>query len=294
MRTLDVWYARLELDEIVQRWGREVRAKRLQRIERTVAKRRAKDHLRAFAKLTEVADGERRIVNDPPLIVPIEDLVPAGEQERLAETVRQIFRSYRRTLAVDRRQLLERFRYGHAARKVVGVGSVGMQAWILLLLGRHDDDPLFLQLKEAQASVLEPFLGTSGFVNHGQRVVEGQRLTQAARDVLLGWTHARDVDGSVERDYYVRQLWDGKASATIDAMDPETMAVYAEICGWTLAHGHARSGDPVALASYLGRGGAFDRALASFGEIYADQNERDYAALRAAAAAGRIPVQSGL
>jgi uncharacterized protein (DUF2252 family) len=294
MRTLDVWYARLELDEIVQRWGREVRAKRLQRIERSVAKRRAKDHLRAFAKLTEIADGERRIVNDPPLIVPIEELVPADQQERLAETVRQIFRSYRRTLVVDRRQLLERFRYGHAARKVVGVGSVGMQAWILLLLGRHDDDPLFLQLKEAQASVLEPFLGKSGFANHGRRVVEGQRLTQAARDVLLGWTHARDVDGSVERDYYVRQLWDGKASASIDAMDPETMAVYAEICGWTLAHAHARSGDPVALAGYLGRGDALDRALASFAETYADQNERDFAALEAAAAAGRITVQSGL
>jgi uncharacterized protein (DUF2252 family) len=294
MRTLDVWYARLEVDEIVRRWGSEVRAKRLARIERSVAKRRAKDHLRAFAKLTEVVDGERRIVSDPPLIVPLEELVPPGEHERLAEALRQIFRSYRRTVVVDRRRLLERFRYADVARKVVGVGSVGMQAWILLLLGRDDDDPLFLQLKEAQASVLEPFLGKSEFANHGQRVVEGQRLTQAARDVLLGWTHARDVDGSIERDFYVRQLWDGKASASIDAMDPETMAVYAEICGWTLARAHARSGDPVALASYLGRGDAFDRALASFAERYADQNERDYAALEAAAAAGRITVQSGL
>jgi uncharacterized protein (DUF2252 family) len=294
MRTLDVWYARLEVDEIVRRWGSEVRAKRLARIERSVAKRRAKDHLRAFAKLTEVVDGERRIVSDPPLIVPLEELVPPGEHERLAEALRQIFRSYRRTVVVDRRRLLERFRYADVARKVVGVGSVGMQAWILLLLGRDDDDPLFLQLKEAQASVLEPFLGKSEFANHGQRVVEGQRLTQAARDVLLGWTHARDVDGSIERDFYVRQLWDGKASASIDAMDPETMAVYAEICGWTLARAHARSGDPVALASYLGRGDAFDRALASFAERYADQNERDYAALEAAAAVGRITVQSGL
>jgi uncharacterized protein (DUF2252 family) len=180
------------------------------------------------------------------------------------------------------------------ARKVVGVGSVGLQAWVLLLLGRDDDDPLFLQVKEAQASVLEPFLNKSEFANHGQRVVEGQRVTQAARDVLLGWTHADDVVGTGESDYYVRQLWDGKASASIEAMDPRTMEVYAEICGWTLAHAHARTGDAIALAGYLGRGDAFDRALASFAETYADQNERDYAALADAAAAGRIEVKPGL
>jgi uncharacterized protein (DUF2252 family) len=294
MRTLDVWYARLEVDEIARRWGNEVRAKRLRQIERSIAKGRAKDHLRAFAKLTEVVDGERRIVSDPPLIVPLEDLIPAGEHERMAEALQNVFRSYRRTVVVDRRQLLERFRYVHIARKVVGVGSVGVQAWILLLLGRDDEDPLFLQLKEAQASVLEPFLGRSQFANHGQRVVEGQRLTQTARDVLLGWTRAPDPDGSLERDYYVRQLWDGKARVNIEAMDADTMAVYAAICGWTLAHAHARSGDPGALAGYLGRGDAFDRALASFAEVYADQNERDYATLESAAATGRIPVESGL
>jgi uncharacterized protein (DUF2252 family) len=203
-------------------------------------------------------------------------------------------RSYRRTLTVDRKYLLERFRYGHVARKVVGVGSVGLQAWIVLSLGRDDQDPLFLQLKEAQPSVLEPFLGKSEYANHGQRVVEGQRLTQAAQDVLLGWTRGRDVDSEYERDYYVRQLWDGKASGSIDAMDPETLTVYAEICGWTLAHAHARSGDPVALAGYLGRGDAFDRAVASLAETYADQNERDFAALETAAADGRIPVERGL
>jgi uncharacterized protein (DUF2252 family) len=294
MRTLDVWYGRLEVDEIVRRWGSEVRTKRLERIERSVAKRRAKDNLRAFEKLTEVVDGERRIVRDPPLIVPLEELVPPGEHERLMEAIWQLFRSYRRTLVVDRRRLLDRFRYAQAARKVVGVGSVGMQTWILLLLGSNDDDPLFLQLKEAQPSVLEPFLGKSGFANHGRRVVEGQRLTQAARDVLLGWTRAPDPGGTDERDYYVRQLWDGKAQASIEAMDPETMAVYAEICGWTLAHAHARSGDAAAIAGYLGSGNAFDRALASFAERYADQNERDYTALQAAAAAGRITVESGL
>jgi uncharacterized protein (DUF2252 family) len=293
MRTLDVWYARLEVDQIVRRWGKEVGTKRLERIERTVAKQRGKSHLRAFEKLTEVVDGRRRIVSDPPLIVPIEELAPPGEHERLVEAVRRIVHSYRRTVGVDRRLLLDRFRYEHVARKVVGVGSVGLQAWIVLLLGRDDDDPLFLQVKEAQASVLEPFLQKSEFANHGQRVVEGQRLTQSARDVLLGWTHEDDVVGIGESDYYVRQLWDGKARVSIEAMDPRTMEVYAEICGWTLAHAHARTGDPIALASYLGRGDTFDRALASFAETYADQNERDYAALADAAAVGRVEVESG-
>jgi uncharacterized protein (DUF2252 family) len=293
MTTLDVWYARLEVDEMAVRWGREVRAKQLNRIERDFAKRGAKDNLRAFDKLTEVVNGERRIISDPPLIVPLDELVPEAGQKALSGVVPQIFRSYGRTLALDRRMLLARYRYADAARKVVGVGSVGLQAWILLLLGRDDDDPLFLQLKEAQASVLESFLAKSEFANHGRRVVEGQRLTQSARDELLGWTKAKAVDGQTARDYYVRQLWDGKAQANLDALDADTLAVYAEVCGWTLAHAHARSGNPPELAGYLGRGDDFDRALASFAETYADQNEDDYAALEAAARDGRIKVESG-
>jgi uncharacterized protein (DUF2252 family) len=281
-RTLDVWYGRLEVEAIVQRWTTEVHAKRLDRIEHNLAKRGTKDNLSALAKLTEVVDGKRRIVSDPPLIVPLEDPVPA-----------KIYESYRHTLEVDRRRLVDRFRFTEVARKVVGVGSVGTQTWIVLLLGRDDDDPLFLQVKEAQSSVLEPFLGGQGFANQGQRVVEGQRLTQAARDLLLGWTRAADSDGT-ERDYYVRQLWDGKASADIETFDPEAMKLYAEVCGRTLAHSHARSGDPIALAGYLGRGKGFDHALAAFAETYADQNERDYAALEAAAADGRIKVEKGL
>jgi hypothetical protein len=175
---------------------------------------------------------------------------------------------------------------------VVGVGSVGTRTWIVLLLGRDDEDPLFLQLKEAQSSVLEPFLGRQAYANQGQRVVEGQRLTQAARDTLLGWTRGADVAGT-ERDYYVRQLWDGKASADIGAFDPKAMALYAEVCGRTLAHAHARSGDPIALAAYLGDSKTFDHALATFAEAYADQNERDYAALRSAADSGRVKVEPG-
>jgi uncharacterized protein (DUF2252 family) len=294
-RALDVWYARLEVDEIAARWGREVRARDLQQIERNIAKRRAKDHLRAFSRLTKLVDGKPRIISDPPLIVPIEELASPAEADQITQSIRSIFGSYRRTLPHDRRLLLERFRYIHTARKVVGVGSVGTRVWIVLLLGDRDNDPLFLQLKEAQTSVLEPFLGKSEFTHHGQRVVEGQRLTQAAADTMLGWTRAPDVDGSgEERDYYVRQLWDGKARADVDRMDPRMMRVYAEICGWSLAHTHARSGDPIATASYLGRSGVFDEALASFAETYANQNELDFAALQQAAAEARIPVSSGL
>ena len=230
----------------------------------------------------------------PRLIVPIEDVVgdgmAPGERE---EGVRGIFRSYRTTLTPDRRQLLERYRYVHAARKVVGVGSVGTRAWIVLMLGRDDGDPLFLQLKEAEASVLEPFLGKSRFSQHGQRVVEGQRLTQAASDIMLGWVKGAGLDG-VERDFYVRQLWDGKGAAIIEAMNPVAMTEYARVCGWTLARAHARSGDAVAIGSYLGSSDSFDRALASFAEVYADQNERDYKALQEAVASGRVAAETGL
>jgi uncharacterized protein (DUF2252 family) len=207
--------------------------------------------------------------------------------------VRDLIRVYRRTLAGDRRRLLERFRYVDTARKVVGVGSVGTRAWIVLLLGRDDDDPLFMQAKEAQPSVLEPFLGKSQFGNSGQRVVEGQRLMQAASDVMLGWVRVTGLDG-LERDFYIRQLWDSKFSPTIETMDPTSLGVYGQLCAWTLARAHARSGDAIAISSYLGRSDVFDRSLAQFAELYADQNERDYEALRDAAESGRIKVESGL
>jgi uncharacterized protein (DUF2252 family) len=293
MRTLDVWYARQDVDEIARQWAAQVSAKQLKRFERNVAKARAKDSLRAFEKLTENVDGEARIVSDPPVLVGVEEAVPPGEVDQISEVVGTIIHSYQRTLAPDRRRLLERFRYVHAARKVVGVGSVGTRAWIMLLTGRDADDPLLLQFKEAGASVLEPFLGKSKFRNHGQRVVEGQRLTQAASDVLLGWIRHPGFDG-VDRDYYIRQLWDGKGSALIELMNPATLGVYAEICGWALARAHARSGDPAAIAGYLGSGDSFDRALASFAEAYADQNERDYAALREAVDSGKIEAECGL
>ena len=289
MRTTDVWYSRIAIEDIVARWSSEVSGKAVKRAERNVAKARTKDSLAAFNKLTHIVDGEPRIVSNPPLIVPLSELF-TGEQE--IEGARLVIREYRRTLLGDRRHLLERFRLVDIARKVVGVGSVGTRAFILLFIGRDNGDPLFVQMKEADASVLEPFLGKSAFRNHGQRVVEGQRLMQAASDTMLGWIHATGIDG-VKRDFYLRQLWDSKGSARVETMQPKTMEAYAEICGQTLARAHARSGDAVAISSYLGASDAFDRALAAFAETYADQNERDYAALKAAADSGRIEVQTG-
>ena len=220
-------------------------------------------------------------------------MLPGAEQEHLEDVVRRMIRTYRETLPRDRRQLLESYRYVHAARKVVGVGSVGARAWILLLVGRDDDDPLFLQFKEAQASVLEPFLGKSEFAQHGQRVVEGQRMMQAAPDILLGWERIVAIDGET-KDFYIRQLWDAKGSAEIELMDAAGLEAYGRVCGWTLARAHARSGDRIAIAAYLGSGDAFDRAMASFAEAYADQNERDYRALQEAVASGRITAEMGV
>jgi len=292
-RNLDLWYARLDVDEIIGRFAQSASPKELKRFDRNVAKARAKDSLRAFDKLTEMVDGEPRIASNPPIVVPVEEIVPPAEVHRLDELIRGVIRSYRRSLTGDRRRLLESYRYVHAARKVVGVGSVGTRAWILLMLGRDESDPLFLQFKEAEASVLEPFLGKSSYNNHGQRVVEGQRLMQSASDIMLGWIRVEALDG-VSRDFYVRQLWDQKASALVELMEPRTLGAYAQVCGWTLARAHARSGDAIAISAYLGKSDSFDRALAAFAETYADQNERDYRALQDAVASGRIAAETGV
>jgi uncharacterized protein (DUF2252 family) len=292
MRALDLWYARLDMDDVAKLWASQASGKQLRRFDRNLGKARAKDSLRASGRLTEVVDGRRRIISDPPLIIPIEELF-ADHGAAIERAVRSALSSYRRTLPVDRRRLMERFHYAHAARKVVGVGSVGTRAWIVLMLGRDDEDPLFLQLKEAEASVLEPYLGASEHKHHGQRVVDGQRLMQAASDILLGWISMVGVDGT-PRDFYIRQLWDGKGSAIVETMEPNAMTAYAGICGWTLARGHARSGDAAGIAGYLGSGDGFDRAMASFADAYADQNERDYAALGHAVQAGRVVAEMDL
>jgi uncharacterized protein (DUF2252 family) len=247
--------------------------------------------VRALAKLTHVVDDKPRIVSDPPLIVPIAELADAHRD--LEAGLRTIYRSYRRSLQRDRRGLLEGFRYGDLARKVVGIGSVGTRCWMLLLLGRDDRDPLFLQLKEAQASVLEPLLGRSTFSSHAQRVVEGQRLSQAASDIFLGWIRAEDLDGA-EHDFYVRQLRDWKVAIDVERIRPRGLSTYARWCGATLAKAHARSGDRIAIAAYLGKSDVFDRAVAAFATAYAELNERDHASLRRAVAEGRVAATEGV
>src|SRR5262245_15171189 len=295
MRNLEVWYANLGAEQALREFSAGVDRKRLKKAEGDVAKSRTKDGLHAFAKLTHLVDGEPRIISDPPLIVPIDELVPAGtEREAILEEVRVVIRMYRRTLETDRRHLLEGFRFVDLARKVVGVGSVGTRAWIALFLGSDDQDPLFLQVKEAQRSVLEQFVGKSEYSNCGQRVVAGQRLMQATSDIFLGWQHTTSGLDGQERDFYVRQLKDWKGSFAVEGARPDGAVAYGEACGWTLARAHARSGDRIAIAGYLGTGDTFDRAIAAFAETYADQNERDYEALQEAVRSRRISAQTGL
>ncbi len=291
---LQIFYARLDVDEAFARYQATVPRKLLKRAEKQVAKARTKDSMQALAKLTHDVDGEPRISADPPLIVPIADLWPADQATAFSDWFHARLSEYRRTLSTDRRRLLERYRFADLARKVVGVGSVGTRAWIALMLGRDGADPLFLQIKEAQPSVLEEFAGRSVYRNAGHRVVAGQRLMQAASDLFLGWLHVADSPDAGERDFYVRQLRDWKGSAEIEAMVPEGMRIYAEMCGWTLARAHARSGDPVAIAAYLGNKDVFDRAIAAFAAAYADRNERDYALLKEAVASGRLVAETGL
>ena len=291
---LEIFYARFDVNEAVARYRATVPAKMLKRAEKQLAKARTKDSMQALERLTHEVNGEPRISADPPLIVPIADLWPADQATQFSDWFHARLREYRRTLATDRRRLLERYRFVDLARKVVGVGSVGTRAWIVLLLGRDGRDPLFLQAKEAQPSVLEEFAGPSVYRNAGHRVVAGQRLMQTASDVFLGWLHVADSPDAGARDFYVRQLRDWKGSAEIEAMVPKGMRIYAEMCGWTLARAHARSGDAVAIAAYLGKGDAFDRAIAAFSVAYADRNERDYALLKEAVASGRLEAQTGL
>jgi uncharacterized protein (DUF2252 family) len=294
MNNLDVWYSHLDIEAALQELGSQLKPAQVKRTEKALAKARTKDNMSAFSKLTHVVDGEARILAEPPLIVPIHDLARGAEREEMFESLHELVRSYRQTLEYDRRVLLEEFQLTDMARKVVGVGSVGTRAWIALMLGRDGKDPLFLQLKEAEASVLEESLGPSEFANHGQRVVTGQRLMQASSDIFLGWLHvAEGIDGG-NRDFYGRQLKDWKGSAEIERMKPSGLAAYGRLCGWTLARAHARSGDRIAIAAYLGKGTVFDRAIVEFSQAYAEQNERDYRALAAAVKSGRITAETGL
>ena len=293
MSNLEVWYAHLNVEQTLEEFRGELTEKQVAKTEATIAKARTKDSMRAFDKLTHIVDGERRIISDPPLIVPFEELFGIDWQEAETE-LRALMRDYRSTLSTERRWLLEQYNLAHFARKVVGVGSVGTRAWIGLFLGRDDVDPLFLQVKEAQPSVLEPFLGRSEYSNSGQRVVAGQRLMQAASDLFLGWQHVPKARNGQPQDFYIRQLHDWKGSVEVETMKQSGMVAYARLCGWTLARAHARSGDRIAIASYLGKGDVFDRAVAEFSEAYADQNEHDYARFTEAVSSGRLEAQTGL
>jgi len=279
MSNLEVWYARADVQAIIDRWSSEVTPAEVKRLQGMVAKAQSKDSTKALTKLTVREGDTYRIKSDPPVVVPVSELAQAqgvemGEDE-LVEWLKSKFKVYRHSLQPDRRHLLDSYELVDFARKVVGVGSVGTRCWIALFMGRDDQDPLFLQIKEAEESVLAAYAGHSGFANHGQRVVEGQRLLQAASDTLLGWVRADGLDGE-SHDFYVRQLWDWKVSAVIETMTPDLMRIYAQLCGWTLARGHARSGDRIAMASYLGTSATFDNAIADFAAAYADQNVRDH------------------
>jgi uncharacterized protein (DUF2252 family) len=300
LSTMDVWYSHIdvaaqlaELKATATKTGSKADKRMAERTAQIISKARTRDSLQALAKLATVIDGQIRIASDPPLLVPTEELFSQEVSDALRDTFHQLVRGYRRSLQTDRRHLLEQFQFVQIARKVVGVGSVGTRAWILLMVGRDNDDPLFLQAKEAEASVLEEFVGRSRYANHGARVVAGQHLMQAASDIFLGYQKVEGVDG-VTRDFYIRQLRDWKGSFDVEGSIPPGLTKYVGVCAQALARAHARSGDRIAIATYLGNGPTFDRALAEFAETYADQNERDYEALREAEAAGRITVESGL
>ena len=298
MGTLDAWYDHLEVGQLLDRVRDEVRRGRLstteaRRAERHVAEAATRDSVRVFAKRVREVDAGLKIAAEPPLIVPVEDLVvPGTEWEGTEALIKKLLSSYRRTLA-HQHHPIEEFRLVDTARKVVGVGSVGTRCYILLMVGRDDRDPLFLQVKEAQASVLERLLGRSEFTHHGERVVAGQRLMQAASDIFLGWQRIRGLDGRT-RDYYVRQFHDWKGGAEVERLLVPGATLYAGICGATLARAHARWGDRIAIAAYLGKGDAFDRAIADFSSAYADQNQRDYEAFVEAVRSGRLAAQTGL
>jgi len=286
---LDTWYTSLDIEGIQARWGTQVKAKETAGIKKTLIKAESKTRRRALTKLTHVVDGEVRFLSNPPLLVPFEELA-GSDTAGIQEVVVGALESYRDTLSADRRHLLGTYRFVQLARKVVGVGSVGTRCWVALYLGRDNDDPLILQIKEAEASVLEGFLTPTIYPEQGQRVVEGQRLMQAASDIFLGWER---IPGTLalddrDHDYYFRQLWDGKGSADIENMTSHVMGMYGEMCAWTLARAHARSGDPIAISAYLGKSATFDKSIAAFSRTYAAQNLLDHQALVDAIAAGRL------
>jgi uncharacterized protein (DUF2252 family) len=300
MSTLEVWYSHVDVEEVVEllkaqaaATGSKNEARVAASATKAAAKARTKDSMKALDKLTTLVDGERRIISDPPLVVPADEVFPEVQKDAQVEIFHELLRRYRASLPTDRRHLIEQYQFTDMARKVVGVGSVGTRVWILLLHGPNPDDVLFLQAKEAEASVLERFTKKSQYANHGARVVAGQRLMQASSDIFLGWQRTEGLDGA-PHDYYVRQLQDWKGSVDTDNAIAPGIKAYGELCAHTLARAHARSGDRIAIAAYLGNNSTFEKALAKFAESYADQNERDYEVFSAACASGRLHAEQGV
>ena len=295
MTNLQVWYAHADMEQMRSQFESQLAARQRKAVDKGLAKARTRDSMQEVAKLTRIVDGRPRIISEPPLLVPIDELIPKqADRSAYITELTGLIAKYQRTLETDRRYLLEQFEFVDMARKVVGVGSVGTRCWIVLMLGRDDSDPLFLQVKEAEASVLSRFVGASKYANQGQRVVAGQRLMQATSDIFLGWQRVEaGLDGR-RRDFYVRQLRDWKYSVATETMLPTGLRMYGALCGWTLARAHARSGDRIAIAAYLGGSDVFDKAIAQFAATYADQNERDYTSLVDAVASGRITAERGL
>jgi uncharacterized protein (DUF2252 family) len=293
-RQLDLWYAHLDVDQVITDLRSQLKAKQFKTMETMAATARRSSSMQALNKLTTTVDGQVRIISRPPTIVPVEELLSDVESDAIYQTVRAMLAQYSRSLQSDRRHLLEQFTVVQVARKVVGVGSVGLRAWIILLDALDGGDPLFLQAKEARPSVLAAFSRRSPYRNQGERVVVGQHLMQATSDIFLGWTSNRGAFGDSNRDLYVRQLRDWKFSLPIEQMRPSGLLRYGQLCGWTLARGHARSGDRIALAAYLGRSTKFDEAITGFAEAYADQNERDYDAFQRAVKDGRVEAVTGV
>ena len=294
LTNLDVWYTQVDIQDFRARWDNLLKERQRKSVDKGLAKARTRDSMQELQKLTRIEDGQPRIISEPPVIIPIRDLLgELADGVNIATELRGLVGKYRRTLQPDRRVLLEQYEVADLARKVVGVGSVGTRCWIVLMLGRDDSDPLFLQIKEAEESVLARFAGASRFNNEGERVVNGQRLMQAASDIFLGWQRFTGLDG-IARDFYVRQLRDWKFSVDVASMVPRGLRLYGELCGLTLARAHARSGDEIALASYLGNSDVFDNAIADFARAYADQNERDFQAFNAAIASGRLLAERGV
>jgi uncharacterized protein (DUF2252 family) len=295
MTNLDVWYARADLDDLRAQFDSQMKKRQRKIVDKGMAKARTRDSMQEVAKLTHPVAGRPRIISDPPLLVPVTDLLDKKEDFAAFEAqIKDLIVKYRRTVETARRFLLEQYGYADMARKVVGVGSVGTRCWIILMLGRDHNDPLFLQVKEAEASVLSRFVGASKYPNMGQRVIAGQQLMQASSDIFLGWQRAEAGQDGKQRDFYVRQLRDWKYSIAIEDLVPRAMRSYGELCGWTLARAHARSGDRIAIASYLGVSDVFDKAITQFASAYADQNERDHQSLVDAVASGRITAERGL